>query len=255
MYIDKINLNTGKIQLWIILFQSDMEGATTMNNNMYLTKITAASLLGDASVHIPKDGSKNAIFSLAQTIDHSDYIFHIATILESVTRVKFWENQPSMPNAKRQLHLQTMRHPFYTKFRERMYGTGIKSVDPHYLTLLDWEFLAHWFMEDGSLSTSPQKKDGRWYNRKEAYLHTNGFSYGDNMLLKQALKEKLAIESNIRIYPGKTGNRTYFLSIYKKSIDKMIEGITKYIVPSFEYKITIRTINPVVTGDDIVSSV
>ena len=220
-----------------------MERLTTMNNNMYLTKMVAASLLGDGSVHIPSDGSKNALFTIAQVITHKDYIDKLQNILENITRTKTRIHQPELKNAKEQITLQTMRHPFYTKFRERMYGTGKKCVDPHYLTLLDYEFLAHWFMEDGSLSSTPQRKDGRWYNRKEAYLHTNGFSYGDNILLKQALKEKLDIESNVRIYTGKTGNRTYFLSIYKKSIDAMLEGISPFIVPSFEYKITVRTID------------
>ena len=232
-----------------------MGGVETMNKEAYLTKIVAASLLGDGSVHIPNDGSINAAFSMAQVVDHRDHVDFIKNLLEDITRVKTWEIQPKLGNSRRQYHMQTMRHPFYTKFRHRMYGTGIKAIDPHYLTFMDYEMLAIWYMQDGSLSTTPHIRETGNYNRKELFLYSNSFSYGDNMLLKDCLKEKFAIESNIRHSKGKTGNITYFLSIYKKCIDTFLEGVTPFIQPSFQYKLQVRTVDSLKKDDDIVQSV
>lgn len=218
-----------------------MESVTTMDRK-YITKIVAASLLGDATIYIPNDGSKNAKLVIAQTEEHKDYIDLLADVLGEITNVSISEPKTPkhMPQAKKQIFLTTRVHPFYTNFRQRMYPNGCKIVDPHYLTLLDWEFLAHWYVQDGHISSRMQGS----YQDIQSGIATHSFSYGDNLLLKEAIKDKLGIEYNIRSGSKKDGSRVYHLALRRSSLPRFLENITPFIVPSFQYKV--RTISPII---------
>jgi len=213
-------------------------------NQIYQKKIIAASLLGDGTVHVPREHI-NAVYTIRQTELHRDYLEYLAE--RQLTSVR-WEGPiiPKMLNAKTQYGFRTKAHPTYTSFRERMYPNGHKIVDPHYLTLLDWEFLAIWYQEDGHISSRMQGN----YQDIQVGLATHSFSYGDNLLLKAALKEKLYLEWNIRSGSKKDGGRVYHLALRRSSLERFIDGVMPFIVPSFDYKI--RTIAPLNKGEEIV---
>jgi hypothetical protein len=199
----------------------------------YLTKIVAASLLGDGSIRIPPE-YKTACYSTAKTVPHADYLDWLTERLETLTHVRRYEIQPkNTPGALRQIHLETRSHPFYTKFRHRMYGTGVKVVDPHYLTLLDWEFMAVWFQEDGTVNTRLRREN---YYDIQASIATHSFSYGDQLLLARAIQEKLELPVHIRPVTARSGARQYYLTFRRKFIPKLLDGIAPYVVPSFQYK-------------------
>lgn len=222
-----------------------------MKDNMYLTKIVAASLLGDGCVTIPNDGSINAKYLQSKTEPHRDYVDWFCDRIENITRVTKRDFQPKMKNAKPGIQISTGVHPFYTRFRERMYGTGRKCVDPHYLTLVDWEFLAVWYQEDGTMNVRQRPRDRR--RDIQISLATDCFSYGDQMLLKVALKEKLGLEWNIRPYTSKKGNRMYNMHLLRKQAELFCETIDPFIQLSFKYKISYN--RPLIAkGDDIVES-
>lgn len=217
----------------------------------YTTKIVAASLLGDGSVGIPPDGSKNAKYRQPKTVDHMDYVDWMASVLEKVTPTNRYEWQPRVGNSKRQVMLQSRCHPFYTDFRNRMYPNGHKVVDPHYLTLMDWEFMAVWFQEDGSAIRANQERN-KTYIR--TVLCTNGFSYGDNHCLRKAIKEKLGVDFNVSGL-RKNGKQQYILRLKACNTEKFMEGIRPYVLPSFSYKVC-RTIGSrLILDEDIVRSV
>lgn len=217
-----------------------------MRDEKRLTKIVAASLLGDASISKDKRDNGNACFEITLIEEHRDHLEYLAGQLEHLTKVSILRPSAAMSlpqdkvivgvptRAKPKWRLRSSRHPFFNKFRERMYGTGKKVVDPHYLTLLDWEFLAIWYQQDGYLSAYLSK--GK-YPQPRVALCTNGFSYADNMLLRSKLKEYLDLDWNVTPVRTKSGNLTYSLIIAPKDIDKMFEGISKFVQPSFEYKI------------------
>jgi hypothetical protein len=71
-------------------------------------------------------------------------------------------------------------------------------------------------------------------------------SYGDQFILKKALKEKLDLEWNINKH-----NQYYYLRLRCKDVQKFMEGISPYMKPSFSYKL-VRTESPNELGDDIV---
>lgn len=198
----------------------------------YVTKIVAASLLGDGSVGIPPDGSKNAKYRQPKTVEHSDYIEWLGGVLSTITPVNTYEFQPKAEGASRQIMLQTRCHPFYTRFRERMYPNGHKVVDPHYLTLLDWEFMAVWYQEDGS-TVRDKRKQGTYSG---VVLCTDCFSYGDHHLLRDKIKEYLGVEFNVTSY-RKNGKQYYRLKLNKAHISQFMEGIAPFVVESFKYKL------------------
>lgn len=198
----------------------------------YVTKIVAASLLGDGSVGIPPDGSKNAKYRQPKVSRHADYVAWLASVLAAITPTTQYEFQPKQAGASTQIMLQTRCHPFYTRFRERMYPNGHKVVDPHYLTLLDWEFMAVWYQEDGS-TVRDVRKQGVY---TKVILCTDCFSYGDNHLLRDKIKEYLGVEFNVTSY-RKNGKQYYRLQLNKAHTNQFMGGIAPYVVESFKYKL------------------
>jgi hypothetical protein len=131
--------------------------------------------------------------------------------------------------------LRTSRHPFFNPFRERLYSTGNKIIDPHYLKLLDWEMLAILYQDDGSISHYISSSN-KAYNTVE--LATHRYSYGDNLLLKKAIKETMDIEFNV-CQVRRKDKLYYRLNLRQKDVSKFIDGISKFVLPSFEYKLNI----------------
>lgn len=198
-----------------------MEGVETMTRKD-LMKYVSAFVMGDGGVYY---SGNNCRFICNQIAQHEDYIHWRADILRELTDVNIFENQQE----GKQLILctQTRTHPVYTKVRERLYIDNYKSVDPHYLTLLDWEMLAILYQDDGSIH-----KDGRCDATPTVKLNTKRLSYGDSILLKKAIKEKLDLEFNVHRHYHR-----YFLSLRAKDYDKFKLNVEPFIKPSFSYKL------------------
>lgn len=81
-------------------------------------------------------------------------------------------------------------------------------------------------MDDGSMI---QIKVGQF-----AYLnlHTQGFDLSDNELLRDVLKQKFGIITNIH-----TDKTYYKLYITTESVPVFIDLVRPYILPCFEYKL------------------
>jgi len=175
---------------------------------------------------------QNAYLIVNMLEENADYIERVRQTLEEVplgcliTRPPIYTKDGY--NRKQQLRLASKSHPFLTKIHERMYIDRCKVLDPHMLTLLDPEALAIAFMADGSRSL-----DKRWKNARPAYrLHTDNWSYGDNLLFKKALKEEFELEFNIH----KKGSK-YNLGLRTEDSELFEAYVDPYILPSFRYKL------------------
>lgn len=210
-----------------------------MENMKQATKIVAASLLGDGNIH--REGNKNARFHITQIPVHKDHVEYIGSFLEGITRLRRYEVEPKndivimghKTKSNGSFRITTMSHPFYTSLYNRWYGTGRKSIDPHYLTLLDYEMLAIWYMQDGSLGVRNQTI------YKYPKFMTDNFSLAEVELLRRAVIERMDIIMNVEKNRKPTGEYYYRLRLAQKSIKKFIDGITPYIQPSFQYKLDI----------------
>lgn len=226
-----------------------------MRNNKDLTKYVYSSLLGDASISIDnRDWEKNgnATFEISQTADHLDYLEHLQNKLQDITTFTIKLSKPEKirviddhtSNCKAQYRLRSSRHPFFNTFRERLYGTGRKIVDPHYLKLLDWEMMATFYMDDGYVShTNNTNRYDTTYRTDTLGISTQGYSYGDNLLLKESIREKLEVEFNVREFRQKNGNLQYMLKLRGKDIPRFIDNVREYIVPSYKYKTILEGIS------------
>lgn len=210
-------------------------------NNKIILKYIYAFCLGDGGVYY---SGNNARFQANNLEKHADYVYWRASVLENLTKVNVWQVQDNRPGRQPILQTSTLSHPKYTQVREDLYIQNIKRVSPHQLTFMDWESLAILHMDDGSLYL-----DARCNATPQVMLSTKGFSYGDNVLIKRAIEEKLGIVFNIHRQKNPKGNYYYFLRLRAKDYSKFADNVAPYIQPSFEYKI-IRTSNI----DDIVSS-
>jgi hypothetical protein len=223
-----------------------------MRNEKEITKYVASSLLGDGSIGIDKreyGNGGNAVFEICQIVDHKDYLDWLAEKISPITSVKI-ELKPSnrepkevtFPNGitsivKPQYRLRTSRHPFFNKFRDRLYATGRKTIDSHYFTLFDWESLAMWYMEDGYISSYiATNRLGSKYKYSKLGLCTQGFTQAENYVLKKFLKEKFDLEFNLLQNKYPSGLK-YRLVAKTDNITKFIDGINKFVVPSFQYKL------------------
>lgn len=190
-----------------------------------------AFTMGDGSIFYTNKQAKNPIFIANTITDNRDYVTWRASILEHFTKVRVYDIDQSHRNRKNLLRTVTNTHPVYTKIHNRLYATGRKSIDPHQLKFMSWQFLAILYMDYGSV-----RKDTRCNATPQVQIATKKFSYAENMSIKLAIKEKLGIDFNVRkqSYRDKI---YWYLVLPTKQYMSFIENIRPYIFDSFNYKV------------------
>lgn len=207
--------------------------SNSIQDKKILTKYIWAFSLGDGCLYLRNDKNRlnkdnNAQFECSQLSEHEDYVLWRADILSNITSLNI-----QLKNDGAMLATSSNRHPVYTTMKERIYLNGRKIVEPHYLKLLDWESLAILHQDDGCLSLKDKK-----YKHYCLTLSTQSFSYGDNILLQRAIKDKTDILFSVTPIRTKSGEVQYRLMLQRQNdIDKFIDGIRNYVQPSFEYKV------------------
>jgi hypothetical protein len=207
------------------------------HNKKELTRLISAFLLGDGCLRTWR-GVKNAAYSFGQILIHDDYITFQESILSELTRVKRYVSAANTDNNgvnhQPTVKLSTLSHPFYTTMRERFYFDGRKTVSTHDLLLFDWQSAAIWFMDDGYRLKSEDTTQ-----RGNVFLCTDNYTHAEVILLQKAIYEKLSIAFNIRKRGfKKDGTQIYRLVATKDNAAKFIEGVTPFVFPSFEYKLS-----------------
>lgn len=196
--------------------------------------------MSDGGVY-KQTGNKHCAFIMNMKAENADYVQYCADILNNVTSTRIVDRKDYNTdgfNRKPQLRLTTSSHPFFTQLRDRIYCGKYKSLDPHAFKLLDWECLAILFMSDGS---STLKK-----GYVDVTLNMKRLSYGDQLFLKQQLKEKFNLEWNIN-----KQNQYFYLRLRNKDVIAFYEGVMPFMLPSFRYKI-LDVIPSINRGGDIV---
>ena len=186
-------------------------------------------ILGDGCIERPIRG--NYRLSVTHSIDHEDYLYWKASIVEQVTS---WSINPQngeggFPGAKDRLRLRSSVHPWFTKVYEKFYAPlGRKSIDPHALKLLGPLGLSILYQDDGSYHYS--------------------VNAGHNVLIHKLCFSKFELEALARTIVDKFGvifrvNRCdnkglgYRLRMRAKDRNRFFDLIDPYIVPSMLYKV------------------
>ena len=123
-----------------------------------------------------------------------------------------------------QWRFRTVNHPVFSEMRKFWYPEKTKIISYSLIDKINILGLSVWFMDDGSNSNQ-----GLFLK-----FCTCGFSYNENIILRNVLQDKFQIKSQIRIYGGynhlviETGNRLKFINLIKP-----------FIVPCLNYKLNI----------------
>lgn len=194
-------------------------------NMMQLSKFISWSVAGDGYVGYSAN-NKNAHYSITRSPEHKDYLEVVANKFIGLQDCKVRINEyVRKDNGKTVLDLRTTSHPICSRIRDRQYIQGHRVLDPHQMTLLDWEAAAFLFMDDGSTC----------YNNKGSMivrLSMCAYSYAEQELLRKVFIEKLGVIWNI----NRNGN-TWQLNLAKQSKDKWFENIEPFITDSYRYKL------------------
>lgn len=195
-------------------------------NMMQLSKFLTWSVTGDGYVGYSTH-NKNAHYSITRSPEHKDYLEVIANkfigLQDCSVAIKEYVRQD---NDKTVVSLRTTSHPIFTRVRERQYIDNHRVIDPHQVTMLDWEAAAFLYMDDGSLCVNNK---GSLITR----LSTCAYSYPEQEFLRKYFIEKLGVIWNI----NRSGRGNWQLNLAKQSRDIWFEGIRQYIVPSYRYKL------------------
>lgn len=209
-----------------------------------LTKLVSYMTTFDGGVYVPykrkPDSKVNCQFILNMRKENEDYVTWVKTVMEQITSVNVYERVDYNTDGydrKPQLRLETNRHPFFTKIRERVYIDNHKVIDPHMLKLMDEEALAIIFMCDGGTSLDLRHKTPH----AKIDLHTKGFSYADNMALSKSIYDKVGITTKVHRH-----GKYYYLNVGTKSHKDFYEAVKPHVLPSFDYKF--GRIAPVISG-------
>jgi LAGLIDADG DNA endonuclease family len=226
--LNNLSKNRGSLNE-IILCQSDMEGATTMSNKELMKRLYYFSTF-DGGLYLVAS-STNASFIMNMKKENLDYVQRVESALVDAgigCVINDRKLQDDGFNRQPQVTLRSKNHPKLTTIRDRIYIDGRKVIDPHMLTMMDAEALAIIYMADGSCVYDKRSPEAR----PNITLNTKGFSYGDNWLLKKAIKDTLDLEFNIN-----RQNNYWYLRLRAKDMDKFFEVVKDFVLPSFNYKL------------------
>lgn len=217
-------------------------------NKKELVKLLSYIVMGDGGLYFPSkrtDGT-NAQFIMNMKEENSDYIYFCKEILENLTNCRLYNRKDYNTDGctrQPQLRLESSRHPMLTAIHSRVYTDKYKGLDPHALKMLDAEALAILYMCDGSYGITEAAKTNRGSITDEhrVTLNMKRLSYGDQFILKKALKDLLDLEWNIN-----RQNQYYYLRLRSKEVDKFMELVAPHVLPSFQYKLKecFRTVSP-----------
>ena len=194
-------------------------------NMLTLSSLVKWSVCGDGYVGYSTH-NKNAHYSVSRAPEHRDYIEYIYSYLLNVPDCSVRVDEYTRnDNGKTVVDLRTSSHPLFTRIRERQYISNHKVIDPHMLTLLNWEWMALWYQDDGSIT----------YNQKGipiVKLSTCAYSYPEQEFLRKAIYEKLNIVFNI----NRSSRGLYQLNLRRADQNHFFSHLHSFVMPSYYYK-------------------
>ena len=209
-----------------------MESVTTMDKKE-LTKLVSYFIMGDGGAYVEK---QNAKFIMNMKKENKDYIDWVDSVLSEFTGTRQYQRKDYNTDGcvrKEQIRLESRCHPFITTIRDRIYTDSYKGIDPHALKLLDWEAMAILYMCDGCLhEDKPNERKGLVNSSWNLTLNMKRLSYGDQLLLKESIRDTLGVEFNINRH-----GKYYYLRLRSRDVEKFCIGVKPYMKNSFSYKI------------------
>jgi ribosomal protein L31 len=169
----------------------------------------------------------NARLNVTMTETHIDYILKVASTLDELEiGHNIYTPKLQKKQTTPQIRIDSKTHPIFTAMHKRIYIDGRKVIDPHMLTMMDAEALAIMYMADGGKYIQSDAAEMQYK------LYINNYSFGDQTLIKQSIKETLGIEVNIQRHADR-----FQLSVPRAYSNAFEDVISPFVLPSFQYKL------------------
>lgn len=188
-----------------------------------LKQLLIGSLLGDGCFCSVGKQAKNKCLSIAHSAKQKEYLEYKWGILNKYNLVSsINEYRVISPRYKQPLHgyrFKTRLRPIFTEIRNSCYDSfGKKRIVREFIQDIDALGLAIWYMDDG------------YVTKNSCIFSTCSFSIEEQQLLASILEEKFSLHFVV----GKHDNSLYLLA---KDFPKFKELVSKYIIPSMQYKL------------------
>ncbi len=186
-------------------------------------------ILSDAYLERLKNKFSNSRFQLYQSLNHYDLMDKVSKMffnagigvwLEPIIKDGFKKNSTGYM-------ICTKRHPVFRQMRLKWYPNG-KKIIPKDLVLTP-KTIAYWFMGDGHSG---------WIKGIHSKSHIGFSTHSFSKYDVELLIEKLKISIKINDWYTKLNKEKDTIELSSSpSVARFFDSISKYIVPSFEYKI------------------
>jgi len=188
-----------------------------------LFDITIGLMLGDLSA-VKRYPNSMAVLKFCQSYKHLDYLIHLYDLfslyVSSPPRV-YEINRSS--GSYLQVSFQTLSFPFFDQLYLLFYDpiSGKNQIPENIGNLLTPLGLSYWFMDDGAKAGSG------------LFLHTDGFSKEDVVLLISVLDSRFGLQCSLR----QRHKDQYAIYISAHSKERFIGFINTFIHPIMQYKL------------------
>ena len=133
-----------------------------------------------------------------------------------------WREQKDKRKNSTLLYSETLQHDGLVKFYDMFYVDGIKIIPDNLDMFMTPYALCIWFLDDGTLNSGTNHR-----------IHTNCFTYEDQVKLKNLLKRCFDLECKII----QRKDTQYILSFDRINTVKLSNIIEPYVIPTMEYKL------------------
>lgn len=186
------------------------------------------TLLGDGSITYPNKHSRFPRLAWTHGEQQQLWMEYKASKLADL-RPKIYTAANS-GYGDRSICCRTVCHPdLVTVFACVKGKAGQKTVSMAWLSQITLEGLAWWYLDDGSLSLSPQ-------GSPQIQFHTEGYSKDENYLIAEWLTN-LGYTAKVRSYTRVRTNKQYnYIALGADAARNFLADIRQFSIPAMEYK-------------------
>jgi hypothetical protein len=186
------------------------------------------TLLGDGAIVYPNQHSRFPRLAWTHGMAQQTWLEYKARRLSALCpKLRVATNQGY---GKLSICCRTVCHPQLAEvFHVVRPNRAKKQVSMDWLNRITPEGLAWWYMDDGSLSLSPE-------GSPRIHFHTEGYSAEENQLLADWLTQ-LGYPVCSKSYTRATRGKTYFyLAMGATTARKWLSDLKQYAIPTMDYK-------------------
>ncbi len=211
-----------------------------MNDQRFVTftksqeQLVYGSLLGDACLHrgtmkSNKTGNLIETYKLifAHSVKQHEYVLHKQKLLNCCKIMRRKSGFGSDMEATAFSHTPTLREVAKICHDEN----HKKRVTSEWLAKLDWEGIAHWYMDDGDLLVSKK-------NHFKMRFHTESYSFNELELLQNFLANR-GLQTRLLKSPNQNPNERIICSKHKAEVIKFLEKLKPFVIQQLAYKLRV----------------